>query len=225
MIRFEGTTLYVGGSVLRGTVRELYEQIPRSTRKRIRTIDLSEVTEVDSAGVAFLEHLRRRSSQSVNFTNIRKELIDTMELFALPQVEARTPVRSENPLVRLGGSLYDYGAYLSGFVVLAADIVFWTIVGVFSRSSRRRGEVAKQAHQIGVAAVPIILVLSTIIGVIVALQSADQLRQFGAGTFVVDLIGVAMSREMGPLMTAIIIAGRSGSAIAAQIAKIGRAHV
>ncbi len=218
MIRLEETTLYIGGPVLRSTVRELYEQMPRGRRRRIRRIDLAEVTELDSAGVAFLEHLRRGSSEPVEFANIADELATTMELFALPPAERITRQTSENPLVRLGGSLYDFGAYLAGFLLLAADIVFWTLIGVFSRSSRRRGEITKQAYQIGVAAVPIILVLSSIIGIILALQSADQLQQFGAGTFVVDLIGVSMSRELGPLMTAIIIAGRSGSAIAAQIA-------
>ena len=69
----------------------------------------------------------------------------------------------------------------------------------------------------GVDALPIVGLLSFLLGVVVAYQSANQLRQYGANIFVVDLIGLSMLREFAPLITAIIVAGRSGSAYAAQI--------
>jgi phospholipid/cholesterol/gamma-HCH transport system permease protein len=64
---------------------------------------------------------------------------------------------------------------------------------------------------------PIVGLLSFLLGVVVAYQGADQLREFGANIFVVDLVGLSMLREFAPLITAIIVAGRSGSAYAAQI--------
>lgn len=66
-------------------------------------------------------------------------------------------------------------------------------------------------------ALPIVGILSFLLGVVVAYQGADQLRRYGANIFVADLVGLSMLREFAPLMTAIIIAGRSGSAYAAQI--------
>ena len=69
----------------------------------------------------------------------------------------------------------------------------------------------------GFDALPIVGTLSFLLGIVVAYQGADQLRQYGANIFVADLVGLSMLREFGPLMTAIIIAGRSGSAYAAQI--------
>lgn len=69
----------------------------------------------------------------------------------------------------------------------------------------------------GFDALPIVGVLSFLLGIVVAYQGADQLRQYGANIFVADLVGLSMLREFAPLMTAIIIAGRSGSAYAAQI--------
>ncbi|MBC7621226.1 MAG: ABC transporter permease [Candidatus Saccharibacteria bacterium] len=69
----------------------------------------------------------------------------------------------------------------------------------------------------GIDALPIVGLLSFLLGIVVAYQGADQLRQFGANIFVTDLVGLSMLREFAPLMTAIIIAGRSGSAYAAQI--------
>jgi phospholipid/cholesterol/gamma-HCH transport system permease protein len=69
----------------------------------------------------------------------------------------------------------------------------------------------------GFDALPIVGLLSFLLGVVVAYQGADQLRQYGANIFVVDLVGLSMLREFAPLITAIIVAGRSGSAYAAQI--------
>jgi phospholipid/cholesterol/gamma-HCH transport system permease protein len=69
----------------------------------------------------------------------------------------------------------------------------------------------------GADAVPIVLLINFLIGLVMAYQSALQLRQFGANNFVVDLVGVAMTRELGPLMTAIILCGRSGAAFAAEL--------
>ena len=74
-----------------------------------------------------------------------------------------------------------------------------------------------QIDRIGVGAVPVIILMSTIVGAIVAQQGAFQLRNFGAEIFVVDLVGILVLREMGVLLTAIMIAGRSGSAITAEI--------
>jgi phospholipid/cholesterol/gamma-HCH transport system permease protein len=72
-------------------------------------------------------------------------------------------------------------------------------------------------REAGLNAVPIVGILAFLLGVVVAYQSADQLRHYGANIFVVDLIGISMLREFAPLIAAIIIAGRSGSAYAAQI--------
>ena len=69
----------------------------------------------------------------------------------------------------------------------------------------------------GFDALPIVGLLSFLLGIVVAYQGADQLKQYGANIFVADLVGLSMLREFAPLMTAIIIAGRSGSAYAAQI--------
>src|SRR6185436_6952306 len=72
-------------------------------------------------------------------------------------------------------------------------------------------------HSAGFSALPIVGLLSFLLGVVVAYQGAEQLRRYGANIFVADLVGVSMLREFAPLITAIIVAGRSGSAYAAQI--------
>jgi phospholipid/cholesterol/gamma-HCH transport system permease protein len=74
-----------------------------------------------------------------------------------------------------------------------------------------------QMVRIGVESLPIVFLIAGSVGMIVALQAATQLRRVGATIYVADLVGISLTRELGPLMTAIIIAGRSGSAIAAEL--------
>ena len=91
-------------------------------------------------------------------------------------------------------------------------------VGWFTHPKRIRWRpILFNLRSAGLDALPIVGLLSLLLGVVVAYQGADQLKQYGANIFVADLVGLSMLREFAPLMTAIIIAGRSGSAYAAQI--------
>jgi phospholipid/cholesterol/gamma-HCH transport system permease protein len=90
--------------------------------------------------------------------------------------------------------------------------------GVFSRPrSLRFSSVVRHVHETGVSAIPIVSLIAFLISVVVAYLGAQQLAKFGATIFVVDLVTIAVLREMGVLLTAIIVAGRSGSAFAAEI--------
>ena len=87
-----------------------------------------------------------------------------------------------------------------------------------ARPSRIRWRAVLHAIQTaGFDALPIVGLLAALMGLVIAYQGADQLERYGANIFVADLVGLAMLRELGPLLTAIVVAGRSGSAWAAQI--------
>jgi phospholipid/cholesterol/gamma-HCH transport system permease protein len=105
-----------------------------------------------------------------------------------------------------------------GVAQLGADLFAAAAAALAGRPGYRRGAVVEQAVLIGLDAVGVVGLLSFIIGLILSLQAAAQLRLVGANIFVADLVAVSMVREMGPMMTAILIAGRSGSAMAAEIA-------
>jgi len=131
----------------------------------------------------------------------------------------RKPEQSQeiNFFESIGNSVFSFGDAVMNFLFLTSEIVLWSFYGIFRTSGRRKGSVIQQSFLIGSNAIGIIALLSFVLGLILALQSAAQLRQFGASIYVADLIAISMVREMGPMMTAIIIAGRSGSAFAAEI--------
>jgi phospholipid/cholesterol/gamma-HCH transport system permease protein len=109
------------------------------------------------------------------------------------------------------------GSQAQGLLSLLGEVAV-TVLGCMRHPSRWRWRpVLFNIRTAGVDALPIVGLLAFLLGVVVAYQSADLLRQFGANTFIADIVGLSMLREFAPMVTAIIIAGRSGSAYAAQI--------
>ena len=95
---------------------------------------------------------------------------------------------------------------------LIRESLYWTFVAPLAGKGLRVGSTFDEMVKVGVSAVPIVALISFSIGLILAMQSAYQLQQFGATIFTANLVAVAQTRELGPLMTAILVAGRSGSA-------------
>ncbi len=185
-------------------------------------IDLGELRIIDSAGVAYLQHIKElfdKNNKTVEITNIPEKIAQTIETFSISVSEKAAKLESENFFEKIGGQVYLFiNQIFRNYMYLLADLSYWSFVDLIKgRKAHRKGEVINQAVLIGVNAVPIIALISLLIGLVLALQSAAQLRQFGANIFMVDLIVIAMTREMGPLITAIMIAGRSGSAIASEV--------
>lgn len=100
---------------------------------------------------------------------------------------------------------------------LAVDSMYWMLVAPLRGKGLRWKTSVEQMVVIGVNSIPLISMLSAIVGMILALQGAYVLRPFGALIYVADLVGITMTRELAPLVTAIIVTGRSGSAFAAEI--------
>ena len=101
---------------------------------------------------------------------------------------------------------------------MLAEMLYWSTIGMFKRQDIKKGGLYEQMYLLGYKAVGIVALLSFLIGVVLSLQSAIQLKTLGMGIFIVPLIGITMIRQMGPLLTAIILAGRTGSATTAEIA-------
>ncbi len=116
-----------------------------------------------------------------------------------------------------GQNLALFFVHVARMSKLAALSLLWTFVIPFKGKKIRWGATFVQMVRIGVESVPIVGVISFCVGLIIAMQAAYQLQQFGATIYVADLVAVTLCRELGPLITAILVAGRSGSAITAEI--------
>jgi len=118
----------------------------------------------------------------------------------------------------LGRQFFMYMTHVSRMVQLTRDALYWTVVAPLrGKGGLRWKSTIHQMVLIGVNSIPIVATICFFVGLIMAMQAAYQLERFGASIYVADLVGVSMTRELGPLLTAIIVAGRSGSAIAAEI--------
>ena len=120
-------------------------------------------------------------------------------------------------LTYLGRNTLDFLRYVGGVCDLGFKAAYWAFVAPFKGRPVKWKNAVHQMVAAGVDSVPIVSLISLFIGIVLGLQGAYQLAKFGATYFVTALVSVSMTRELGPLMTAIIIAGRSGSSFAAEL--------
>src|SRR6202166_2574898 len=118
---------------------------------------------------------------------------------------------------QIGESVTNSLAYVGALASLGGRAAYYTFVGPFQGKPLRLQRAVSQAMDVGVRALPILSLITFFIGLILALQSAYELRIFGAISFVATAVAISMSRELGPLITAIVVIGRSGSAFAAEL--------
>ena len=210
------------------TIRNVDRLLPRLMKalrhypRKFLTINLAAVRRMDSAGVMVLEHIHTFCESrgiKVKLEAIPPAIQTVLENFSGAKLPPRPAIQPESALERFGGVIYQVlYVDLVRFLTMMVDLIYFGVVDLIQRRAHRAGEFVRQALYIGVNAVPIVGAVSFLIGMVLALQSSEQLRQFGANVYIADLTAIAMVQEMGPLITAIMVAGRSGSAIASEIA-------
>ncbi|UXT97136.1 ABC transporter permease [Agrobacterium tumefaciens] len=199
------------------------EKIEKSRSAGAVEIDLSAVEAIDTTGAWIIQRLRKDlEANGATVTVTGNDHIEEV-IGQLPeQVEMEGEAGPKEGLAErifapIGKAVIQNGAdFLAGMYILGS-----AVRGAQMKLGRGRGvspaAIVNQIDHMGVRAVPIIMLMSFLIGAIIAQQGAFQLRYFGAEVFVVDLVGILQLREIGVLLTAIMIAGRSGSAITAEI--------
>lgn len=220
VIRLTGSWKNTGLSEMIKSAGPLVED--ESTRNEV--IDIDGVTAMDTAGAWLIRRFmtqRRARGRQIELAGgdpQMRELINALpERVEPPEHLPDTRSRFErifDPIGRLTVALWEDAVammFVLGSAVRGAQTKLGRGAGVSPAS------VVNQLDHMGVRAVPIIVLMSFLIGAIIAQQGAFQLRYFGAEVFVVDLVGILQLREIGVLLTAIMIAGRSGSAITAEI--------
>ncbi len=187
-------------------------------------IDFSAIESLDTAGAWLLHRLAERlrgEGVDVSFDNLPAAHADMLE--RLGRIESHVEIEPPraNPLTAItalvGKSVVEIG------VEIVESIAFLGLtVACLARAAMRPRlirfpSIFYHMEQAGLNAIPIIALISFLIGLVIAYQGAIQLRQFGAEIFVVDMVAISILRELAILLTAIVVAGRSGSAFTAQI--------
>jgi phospholipid/cholesterol/gamma-HCH transport system permease protein len=217
------TPLADGGWVLAGnwTVRELGD-MPKALDAQVCgpgpvLLDGASLSAIDSAGVWVLQRWLHRHGAAAALRNWPARMQTLMTLVGEQRERPLPQPAVASPLERVGRQAEASAQQAFGLLRFVGQAAV-AALGLLARPRRIRWRTVLRNIQIdGFDALPIIGVTSFLLGVVVAYQGADQLKHYGANVFVVDLVGYAMLREFAPLISAIIIAGRSGSAYAAQI--------
>ncbi len=223
----DGETLRLAGDWRHAAISGVYGEVlaaEKALSGKPLTLDLSDVAHFDTAG----GWLVRRMLSAAGARGIEVKItadptvIDLIDAITDPATRERAGAPPEKPLSeRLFGPpgkvVYDLWDDLVASMFILGSAVRGAQLKLNRASGISPAAIVTQLDHMGVRAVPIIIVMSFLIGAIIAQQGAFQLRYFGAEIFVVDLVGILQLREIGVLLTAIMVAGRSGSAITAEI--------
>ncbi|MFH1596049.1 MAG: MlaE family lipid ABC transporter permease subunit [Pseudomonadota bacterium] len=185
-------------------------------------VDLAGVEYLDSAGALVLlevEGAARARNIAFSFVNLTPEiqgildLIDPAALSTPPLISEETPALLE----QVGEASLRIWRDLIQVMTFLGELLLALAYSLLHPRSVRWGEVFFYLKRVGADGLPIVGLISLLLGLIIAFMSSLQLKQFGANIYVASLLAIAMVRELGPIMTAILVAGRSGSAFAAEI--------
>jgi phospholipid/cholesterol/gamma-HCH transport system permease protein len=185
-------------------------------------VNASGIDYCDGAGIALMVHLRHLQSKAGGNLQIDGLRPEFAELLTDEGVDLPTEATSDRPRPQglaeeIGEATVDVWRDIQILVSFVGELSVGLVGAAIHPRSVRWRDAVRVAEVAGVNALPIVALVSFLMGLIMAFQAAIPLRQFGAQLFIANLIGLSILRELGPLMTAIILAGRSGSAFAAEL--------
>lgn len=185
-------------------------------------INLENVSFIDTAASIFINNLQTEYQDKdidISIISNNQDVVDTLKLIKEQNLNSQElpSIKKEHFLHSLGESIHIYYIGLLGFMNFLGNLFVTMLYYLKSVKNIRFREIAFEMNESAIKALPIIALTSFLIGLVVAYQSSYQLKIYGANIFLVDMLGISMLRELAPLITAIVIAGRSGSAFTAQI--------
>jgi phospholipid/cholesterol/gamma-HCH transport system permease protein len=198
-----------------GTLRKIKTALARLPDHAALTWDLSGITALDHIGAQLLWNAwGRKRPAGLVVPERHEEFFNRLEQ-AGPLKLPRKP--HSRPFLRIAAALHSGADHLLGFIALIGQLV--TDLGRFALQPQRGPwkEISASIFHIGYQALGITALVGFLIGVVLSYLSAQQLHTFGADIYLVDILGMSIIRELGPLLAAILVAGRSGSSITAQL--------
>lgn len=218
--------LQIQGSINAENAADLIHEITPLLKEKnpySLTVDLNQTTYLDDYGALALSELREtviKGKGDFRLTNANEKIDRILSILDFESIAKRTPFekkRSPGIFIRLGEAIFQVAADIKYLVSFIGSVFLSFVYICLHPKSLRADDTFLSMQRTGVDALPIVALISFLLGLIIAFMSSIQLRQFGANIYVASLVGVAMTYELGPIMTAILVAGRSGSAFASEI--------
>lgn len=204
---------------------EMLAEITSTCRNVSILWDVSATGRVDSAGMLLFirssDALKANhcSIEVVGATSEHEKIYQLLRRYAFGHREAKPTLFSRllKPFNRIGRRFVAFLTDLFDFFTFIGENFINLLLAIVNPRTIRFGAIVKNIEEAGVRAMPIVALTSFLIGVVIAYQGAVQLEKFGANIFIVDMIALSVTRELSPLITAIVVAGRTGSSYTAQL--------
>ncbi|MDM5264526.1 ABC transporter permease [Sulfurovum sp. XTW-4] len=206
------------GEWMLGTVLHIEKELLQIPYDKRIVWDVSGISDFDSAGVLlFIDYYERFQKETeveiVGYTENQKDMYTLLHKH-IPQIE---PPRKKGMLENLGRRTYEILDEIKSFITFLGHLFYAMFHTFVKPKDIRFKETIYHIHQSGFNALIIIALTSFLVGMVISYQGSVQLAKFGADIFIVDTVAISITRELGPMITAIVIAGRSGSAYTAEI--------
>jgi phospholipid/cholesterol/gamma-HCH transport system permease protein len=207
---------------VRPSVDEVNKQVDSGLPVQVLTFDTQDLGRWDSGLITFLLKVFDQCSQrqiDADRTGLPDGVRRLLDLAAaVPEKKDARKVALDEPfLVQVGKASMDMARQVTGLTTFLGEATIAFGRFLVGKAKFRRTDLWLTIQQCGADALPIVSLISFLVGLILAFVGAVQLAMFGAQIYIANLVGIAMAREMGAIMTAIIMAGRTGAAFAAQI--------
>lgn len=216
--------IHPDGSLNAEKGKELFDRIIEEVKGGGKSIsvDFAEVEGINSAGVAWIvraEKFAKKNNADLEVKNVSDQISWYLHLIRSGEeyLDLKPP-RSPGFFESMGEFYFKARIEASSAFSLVVDAVYWTFLAPFTKKGLRWSSVWDELLEMGVRAIWIVALMNYLLGFIVAMLSAAQVRQFGVGIYVADLVSIGFARELAPIMTAVILSARSGAAITAEIA-------
>lgn len=213
----EGRQLILDGDWIIDRSKDITPALRTLSKQGIEIIDGTSIGRIDTWGILELQKIEQKTGAKLLLAPRQQQVFQ----FLSDKSEIPTAAKESAGLVRLfesmGKAAVDVGHTMYGMMAMIGEITHCFVRNLAHPRSFRFHSIIRHIDETGFRALPIVALLAILISMVISYQAATQLERFGATIFTVDLTVISILREMGVLITAIMVAGRSGSAFAAEI--------
>ena len=214
-VRASGEWTFAGLKTRREEILHMLDDLRRIPPSRVAW-DLTPIADLDDTGALWLARAMRGVVQ-LEASVQQREILDRVAQGSRVRIAMEHPIDPYAPVVAIGETALHFGAHLRDATALLGRVVL--DAGALARRPRDTPlrELSASVYRAGVAALPVTTLVGFLVGIVLTYLSALQLKRYGADLLVINIVGVGVVRELGPMLASIIAAGRSGSAMTAQL--------